>query len=193
MIPNRIYSSIWVRQIHLAILLVLDISSVKSSVRIKVPGTLCGIPPDQHICDALPVGIDGQSYDNGQGRSPNTCDKTSINSFCPYGMVTYGFGRNQYGQLGLGDTVDRNIPTALATAYAKIEKLECSAESSYLVWAGLNSLYSWGRSDRGQLGKVILISFRDIKYSSLTICSVRALRAMIIFQMKSLVLAIRFF
>ena len=124
------------------------------SVRIKVPGTTCGTAPNTVLCDALPVGIDGQLNDNGQGRSPTTCDSKVVDYFCPYGMVTYGFGRNQYGQLGLGDTVDRDTPTPLATAYAKIVKLDCSAQSSFLLWAGLNTLYSWGRADHGQLGQV---------------------------------------
>ncbi len=126
------------------------------SIRIKVPGTLCGISPALSLCDAIPVGIEGQTYDNGQGRSPKTCDRTSANSFCPYGMVTYGYGRNQYGQLGLGNKVDRLTPTPLATAYAKVRMLESSAHSSYLVWAGINTMYSWGRSDQGQLGQVRL-------------------------------------
>ena len=91
-----------------------------------------------------------QFPDNGQGRSPATCVKSK---FCPYGAVTYSFGRNQHAQLGLGDRRSRNIPVPIPTAYAKINQVVSGYHSNILRLEGQNELYSWGRDEFGQLGQ----------------------------------------
>jgi len=93
--------------------------------RFKIPGTRCGRLPNIYLCDDTPIGIEEKQLDNGQGRTPATC---SPGAYCPYGMVTYGFGRNHLAQLGIGDFTNRLIPTPLATAYAKIDQLRCASQ-----------------------------------------------------------------
>jgi len=88
--------------------------------------------------------------DNGKGRSPNLCLK---GEFCPYGHVTYAFGRNNYGQLGVGDRQTRNIPTPIPTAYLKVNALASGDQSNILTSEGRKELYAWGRDDHGQLGQ----------------------------------------
>jgi len=129
--------------------LVLLGAGMAGAQRFKVPGSVCGRPPLTFECDALPVGVEETEPDNGTQRSPSTC---TPGQYCQYGMVTYAFGRNQYAQLGVGDFRDRNIPTPLATAYAKVDKLAVGAQFNILRWEGVNTLYAWGRDDYGQLG-----------------------------------------
>lgn len=93
--------------------------------RFKIPGTRCGRLPNIYECDDTPIGIEEKQLDNGQGRTPGTC---TPGAYCPYGMVTYGFGRNHLSQLGIGDFKDRLLPTPLATAYAKVDHLRCASQ-----------------------------------------------------------------
>ena len=71
--------------------------------RFKLPGTECGRLPNTYECDDTPVGIGDKVLDDGQGRTPEKC---TPGEFCPYGDVTYGFGRNHFAQLGVGDGGD---------------------------------------------------------------------------------------
>eukprot|EP00960_Hanusia_phi_P045677 757383-Hanusia_phi.AAC.4 len=114
------------------------------------------------------------TYDNGTKRFEvfEPPDSLSLFQGFPHNSVcrtSFAFGRNNYAQLGVGDYVDRRVPTPLATVYARISKLRCDvshasrdslidtsggAQSCILQWQGPNSLYSWGRDDHGQLGQV---------------------------------------
>jgi alpha-tubulin suppressor-like RCC1 family protein/chitodextrinase len=60
------------------------------------------------------------------------------------------WGRNSYGQLGLGDTVNRNIPT-LIPGLEKVKQL--SAGNSYaLALMNDGTVKAWGYNNNGQLG-----------------------------------------
>jgi len=87
---------------------------------------------------------------SGIGRTPSTC---TAGEFCPYGHVTYAFGRNHYAQLGVGDYDDKRIPTPIPTAYSKISRLASGDHSNILRLEGQGEIYSWGRDDHGQLGQ----------------------------------------
>jgi alpha-tubulin suppressor-like RCC1 family protein len=67
--------------------------------------------------------------------------------------VTYGFGRNQHAQLGVGDFKDRNKPTPIPTAYAKVAMVRSGDNSNLLLWEVKDEIYSWGRDNFGQLGQ----------------------------------------
>ena len=61
----------------------------------------------------------------------------------------YSFGRNYYGQLGLGDTTDRTSPTKVGT------DTWTAIATGYYHSLAINSdgyLYSFGLNNYGQLG-----------------------------------------
>jgi alpha-tubulin suppressor-like RCC1 family protein len=63
-----------------------------------------------------------------------------------------GFGRNNHGQLGLGDTEDRKRPTEIAAlAGESCHVLEAGKFHSALL-NEKNKLYMWGKNKYGQLG-----------------------------------------
>ncbi len=66
----------------------------------------------------------------------------------------YSFGRNDAGQLGLGDTTDKNVPT-LVTALAglRVKAVSCGSEHTIIITVD-NNLYSFGNNAFGQLGLV---------------------------------------
>ena len=66
----------------------------------------------------------------------------------PDGEGLYVWGRNEYGQLGLGDTSDRHEPTHLTTGV----KL-CALGKDHLIYITTDGrYYATGRNHRGQLG-----------------------------------------
>ena len=62
----------------------------------------------------------------------------------------YSFGHNNYGQLGLEDTLDYNSPQKIPSLQ-DIEFIECGAYHSFCKTFD-NRIYSWGYDAFGQLG-----------------------------------------
>jgi len=61
----------------------------------------------------------------------------------------YAWGRNDDGQLGLGDTTTRRVPTKVGT------DTWVAVSCGYYHSLGINTdgeLYAWGRNNYGQLG-----------------------------------------
>ena len=61
----------------------------------------------------------------------------------------YAWGYNGYGQLGLDDTTNRDVPTKVGT------DTWVAVAGGYYHSVGINSdgeLYAWGRNNYGQLG-----------------------------------------
>ena len=59
------------------------------------------------------------------------------------------FGYNKYGQLGLGDNIDRNIPTKIPNIYAK--SVSCGTDHTVIIDIN-NEVWSFGKNEYGQLG-----------------------------------------
>lgn len=62
----------------------------------------------------------------------------------------YVWGKNSYGQLGVGDEVNKNTPTKVNLP-GKIKELITNGSSVYALMED-SSLYSWGYNSYGQLG-----------------------------------------
>jgi hypothetical protein len=67
--------------------------------------------------------------------------------------ILYTSGLNQYGQLGMGDTEDRHELTPVETLRDE-HIVKCAAGEHFSLGLNLtgNKIFSWGRSDYGQLG-----------------------------------------
>ena len=63
----------------------------------------------------------------------------------------YVWGKNSYGQLGVGDEVNKNTPTKVNLP-GKIKELITTNGSSVYALMEDSSLYSWGENYSGQLG-----------------------------------------
>ena len=66
----------------------------------------------------------------------------------------FGFGRNDYGQLGLGHNDDKLIPTPITFFHGqRIVDIACGQYHS-LVSVGSGGIFAFGKNDYGQLGIV---------------------------------------
>lgn len=69
--------------------------------------------------------------------------------------TVYTWGRNYHGQLGIGNTTDKNLPAAVTTSGAllgkNIKKVDAGSDFS-MVLTSDGTLYSWGTNSSGQLG-----------------------------------------
>lgn len=73
-------------------------------------------------------------------------------------MNVWIWGWNDYGQLGLGDRINRFSPTLLSSfAGVSISKVVLSREVSFLLTTN-GTLYSWGNNGQGTLGLGDIIS-----------------------------------
>ncbi len=69
--------------------------------------------------------------------------------------TVYTWGRNYFGQLGIGNTTDKNLPVAITTSGALLGKniIKVDAGNDYsMVLTSDGTLYSWGTNSSGQLG-----------------------------------------
>ncbi|XP_058626281.1 uncharacterized protein LOC131537051 isoform X2 [Onychostoma macrolepis] len=72
--------------------------------------------------------------------------------------VVFGWGRNSAGQLGLGDTTDRHVPTVVNSLnLKKTVSISCGAEHTATLSKG-GTVFTFGSGGSGQLGHN---SFRD--------------------------------
>ena len=64
--------------------------------------------------------------------------------------IVYSCGSNEYGQLGLGDTIDRNIPIKIENL-PPIKYVACG--NGYTLFVDFdNIVYSCGNNNSGELG-----------------------------------------
>ena len=67
--------------------------------------------------------------------------------------IVYGFGYNEDGELGIGNTTNQTIPQEII--YFKnipISKIYCGSFHSFAISRDSNKVYCWGYNDKGQLG-----------------------------------------
>jgi len=62
----------------------------------------------------------------------------------------YTFGNNYKGQLGLGDEIDKNVPTLIPNLEDVVQI--SAGESHSLILSNNGQIYVFGNNDHGQLG-----------------------------------------
>ena len=71
---------------------------------------------------------------------------------CGDDLETYSWGRNDHGQLGLGDNKDRWEPSLIENLKGKkVTSIGCGQYHTILA-TNMSEVYSFGRNDSGQLG-----------------------------------------
>ena len=113
------------------------------------------------------IGVDGNAYYSGIGydSASTATTKTQVGSNYYWNIISghdttnhgvrtdgslWSWGRNNYGQLGLGDTIDRSTPTQISN-----ETNWSTSFSSNSVFAAIKqngTLWTCGLNDNGQLG-----------------------------------------
>ena len=79
---------------------------------------------------------------------------TSNSSFIITGSgAVYATGQNYYGQLGLGDTVDKNVPTLITSGIGGLNVVAVSAGGYHsLFLTSTGAVYATGQNGSGELG-----------------------------------------
>jgi alpha-tubulin suppressor-like RCC1 family protein len=67
----------------------------------------------------------------------------------------WSFGENSFGQLGQGDTIDRNLPTQVSMDFGAIWKIYSGGQTSFLL-NEQGILWCWGSNNYHQLGPGII-------------------------------------
>lgn len=98
-------------------------------------------------------------------------NKLSSGSYAGYALKTDGslwsWGYDAYGQLGLGTTTDRHLPTQVSTLSGIVD-LAGGYYSGYALKSD-GTIWSWGRNDFGQVGDgTVLQKNSPVKVSGLT-------------------------
>ena len=98
----------------------------------------------------------------------------------------FAFGGNSDGQLGLGDTADRELPTRLA-AFSGLPVCDIATgkEHSLFTIAGSGELYSCGHSADGKLGHPDLEDF-DVPGGGVCVDAVEDVPRMVRFQLRGI-------
>jgi alpha-tubulin suppressor-like RCC1 family protein len=61
-------------------------------------------------------------------------------------------GRNDFGQLGLGDGVDRSVPSRVVSLQGLLVRAVSCGQHHTVVAVAAGGLYAFGKNDHGQLG-----------------------------------------
>lgn len=64
----------------------------------------------------------------------------------------YTWGNNRYGQLGLGDKLNRNTPQLVNLPNGVKPKFIAASDNHSMVIANDDNIYAWGRNQAGELG-----------------------------------------
>ena len=71
-------------------------------------------------------------------------------------MPIWSWGKNEFGQLGLGDLEDRKYPCPILAINSKIKNISCGENFSMCV-TNMGTVYTWGQGEHGQLGHTIVL------------------------------------
>ncbi len=72
--------------------------------------------------------------------------------------LAYGWGRNNYGQLGTGDTTSYSVPTSVSSAISW-KQIACGNNHTVGIEASTGLAYAWGGNTYGELGTGDLMSY----------------------------------
>jgi alpha-tubulin suppressor-like RCC1 family protein len=97
----------------------------------------------------VPVAVDTSGVLSGK-KITSICAGSWYSMCLDSNGVLYGWGRNNYGQLGDGSTTDRTYPITVLDGIHNFEKIV----SGYHFYLGLykGEVWGWGRNNYGQLG-----------------------------------------
>ncbi|MDP4124271.1 MAG: hypothetical protein Q8917_14390, partial [Bacillota bacterium] len=70
--------------------------------------------------------------------------------------ICYVWGRNNHGQLGLGDLLDYDTPQKLDLL--DIKSINCGGYNTFAL-TKLNEVYAWGNNNYGQLGLGDIVNY----------------------------------
>ena len=89
---------------------------------------------------------------------PNSEKLRSVSAGAVHALVltesgkVYAWGRNNYGQLGIGNTTNKNVPTLITALNGKKIISIAAGDNHSLAMDDAFNVYSWGRNNYGQLG-----------------------------------------
>lgn len=110
--------------------------------------TITGTTQDGNIASSCIVTVRSVSSSIGEWASVSAGNGHSLG--IKSDGTLWAWGLNNSGQLGLGDTVDRNVPSRVGTTNDWSQVWACSSHSLAIKVDG--SLWSWGHNTNGQLG-----------------------------------------
>ena len=111
----------------------------------SLPTAVCGELNGLHV-EIVTAGFDHTSC------VTRNEDSSSVQGISATASNVYSWGRNNYGQLGVGDTRDRQEPVAvrgLPSAAARVS----AGDNHTIVCTAEGQIWSWGKPDFGRLGR----------------------------------------
>ena len=152
-------------------------SLVSSSIPQAVPGMNSGVTAvglgDDHACAVIAGAVKCWGY-NGYGQLGNGTSGNSTSTTTPVAVTGLSsgvkdvvgghfhscaltnagavlcWGRNDFGQLGIGSTANVSVPTAVVGLSSGVTAISANGENSCALVGG--AVQCWGSSDSGQLG-----------------------------------------